>query len=243
MTQLDIVRRRGHVWHRTAVPKARSRRRVSTTTPVTRSHESPPEPQPISARPLQLEPAPVHVSEERVVTGDVADELWRQYWANFEPLQALAVQKQHSDRDEFLALLANPRVVTFVGWEHDRPVGMAMITNSLEDVPELSPAFLRARFPEQAARDAVYVGIYVMVDPAHRGVTLFHRLYMACWQLAAKARGVLVVDTCQFNRTTFDTDNLAQRIGAGFPNCTVSVIDQQTWYAAELPEPLPEPRS
>lgn len=241
MTQLDIVRRRGRVWHRISVPRARSRRRVTTTSPSTRAHDAPPPPQPISEQ-SYVEPPPVRISMERTVTGAVADELWRQYWANFSPLRALAVQKQHSDRDEFLALLANPDVITYVGWEGSRPVGMAMITNSLEDVPELSPDFLRARFPDQAARDAIYVGIYVMVDPDHRGITLFHRLYMECWQLAARARGVLVVDTCEFNRTRFDTDELARRIGEGFPNCTVSVLDRQTWYAAELPEPLPDQR-
>jgi hypothetical protein len=239
MTQLDIVRRRGRVWHHTSVPKVRSRRRVTTRPPDSRAIERPPEPRPISELPY-VEPAPVRISMERVITGDVADELWRQYWANFGPLRPLAVQKQHSDREEFLELLANPAVIAYVGWEGERPVGMAMITNSLEDVPELSPHFLRARFPEQAARDAIYVGVYVMVDPNHRGITLFHRLYMECWQLAARARGVLVVDTCEFNRTAFDTDELARRIAEGFPNCKVSVIDRQTWYAAELPEPLPE---
>ena len=240
MTQLDIVRRRGHVWHRTSAPKGRSRRRVTTTTPDSRAIELPPEPRPISSS-RYTEPTQVPISLERVVTGAVADELWRQYWANFEPLQRLAVQKQHSDREEFMWLLAYPVVLTYIGWEGARPVGMAMITSSLEDVPELSPDFLRARFPEQAARNAIYVGIYVMVDPEHRGLTLFHRLYMECWQLAARASGVLVVDTCEFNRTAFDTDELARRIGEGFPNCTVSVLDRQTWYAAELPEPLPEP--
>ena len=33
VTQLDIVRRRGRVWHRTSVPKGRVRRRVTTRTP------------------------------------------------------------------------------------------------------------------------------------------------------------------------------------------------------------------
>lgn len=240
MTQLDIARRSGRVWHRTSVPKSRRRRSVTTTTRDSRAGELPPEPRPISDTPY-AEPPPVRISVERVITGDVADELWRQYWANFAPLRTLAAQKQHSDRDEFLALLANPEVITYVGWEGDRPVGMAMVTNSLDDVPELSPDFVRERFPEQAGRDAVYVGIYVMVDPNHRGITLFHRLYMECWQLAARARGVLIVDTCEFNRTTFDTDDLARRVGEGFPNCTVSVLDRQTWYAAVLPEPLLEP--
>lgn len=242
MSHLDTFRRGGRVWHRTSVPQARGRRRVTTTTAVSRTTEQPPATRPISA--LRVDDAPTaHITEERVVIGQLADELWRQYWSSFAPLRSLAIQRQHSDRDEFLALLANPAVIIYIGWDGDRPVGMAMITNSLDDVPELSPDFLRERFPEPASRDAIYVGIYVMVDPAHRGITLFHRLYMECWELAARARGVLIVDTCEFNRTTFDTDGLALRIGEGFPNCRVSIVDRQTWYAAELPEPLPAPLS
>ena len=45
-------------------------------------------------------------------------------------------------------------------------------------------------------------------------------------------------DICEFNRITFDTDSLVQRIGAQFPKSTVDTIDRQTWYAAELPQPI-----
>jgi len=164
--------------------------------------------------------------------------LWEHYWANFEPLTELSVQRQHSDRDEMLELFANPRVLKIVGRDAGRPVGFAMITNSLEDVPELSPRFLRRRYPEQASRNAIYVGIYVVVDPAHRGMTLFHRLYLDCWQLVAEQAGVLVVDTCEFNRQAFDTDNLARTVAQAFPNSVVDEIDRQTWYGLELPLPM-----
>jgi predicted GNAT superfamily acetyltransferase len=173
-----------------------------------------------------------------VIVGDDADVLWRHYWANFEPLTELSVQKQHSDREEMIELLANPRVLKIVGREAGRPVGFAMITNWLDDVPELSPRFLRRRYPEHAARNAIYVGVYVVVAPEHRGITLFHRLYLDCWQLVANNAGVLVVDTCEFNRQAFDTDALANRIARAFPNSTVAELDRQTWYAMELPEPM-----
>jgi hypothetical protein len=185
-----------------------------------------------------VEAPPVDITHETVIVGDDADVLWRHYWANFEPLTELSVQKQHSDREEMIELLANPRVLKIVGREAGRPVGFAMITNSLDDVPELSPRFLRRRYPEHAARNAIYVGVYVVVAPEHRGITLFHRLYLDCWQLVANNAGVLVVDTCEFNRQAFDTDALANRIARAFPNSTVAELDRQTWYAMELPEPM-----
>ena len=44
-----------------------------------------------------------------------------------------------------------------------------------------------------------------------------------------------------FNRTLFDADALTSRIASQFPRANVGVVDRQTWYVAELPEPLPEP--
>lgn len=185
-----------------------------------------------------MEAPPVDITHETVITGPDADLLWQHYWSSFEPLTELAVQTQHSDRDELLELLANRRVLKVVGREAGRPVGLAMITNSLEDVPELSPRFLRKQYPDHAARDAIYVFMYIAVAPEHRGITLFHRLYVDCWQLVANNAGVLVFDTCEFNRQMFDTDNLTRRIARGFPNSSVVELDRQTWYAMELPEPM-----
>lgn len=183
--------------------------------------------------------APVVISHERVVDGSDADILWEAYRANFEPLADLAVQQQSSDRGEMLAEFADPRITKIVAWEGGVPVGLGMVTNCFDAVPDVSAEFLRAKFPEQAARDAVYIGMYVMVAPGHRGLTLFQRLYLEMWQLPALVGGLLVFDVCEFNRTTFDTDALAARIAANFPRSSVDVLDRQTWYVAELPEPLP----
>lgn len=183
---------------------------------------------------------PVTLTHEAVVTGDVAERLLAAYRRNFDPLAELAMQRQSSDRDEMLAEFENPRIQKIVAWERGLPVGLGMVTNHLESVPDISPAFLRTRYPEHAARDAIYIGMYVMVDPDHRGLTLFNRIYLEMWQVPARVGGLMIFDVCEFNRVTFDTDVLAERIASNFPRSSVEVLDRQTWYVAELPEPIPE---
>ena len=79
----------------------------------------------------------------------------------------------------------------------------------------------------------------MMVVPGLRGRTLFGRLSTELWQVAARAGGVLVFDVCDFNRNNLGAEKLAQRIAESFPRSDLQVLDRQTWYVAELPEPIP----
>jgi hypothetical protein len=187
--------------------------------------------------------APITITHEDVVTGAVADALWEAYRTNFEPLASLAILQHFYSEQEMLAEFANPRILKIVGWQEGAPVGLAMVTNSLDDVPQISPQYLRARYPEHADRNSIYFGILVMVAPDLRGRTLFSRLYTELWQVPALAGGVLVFDICEFNRQLFDTDALTRRIAGNFPRSEVQVLDRQTWYVAELPEPIPAPQA
>ena len=169
--------------------------------------------------------------------------LWEAYRSNFEPLSKLAMLRHFYSREIVLAEFANPNIVKIVGWQAGKPAGLAMVTNSLDDVPQISPEFLRASYPQHAEKNTIYFGILVMVAPNLRGLTLFSRLYLELWQIPARAGGVLVYDICDFNRLSFDTDKLSQRIAANFPDSSVSVLDRQTWYVADLPKPIPDPPS
>jgi hypothetical protein len=182
--------------------------------------------------------APIRITHESRVVGADAEALWLAYHANFAPLASLAILQHFYSRSEILAELANPRITKIVGWRGGEPVGLAMVTCSLEDVPQISPDFLRASYPEHAARNAIYFGILMMVSPEVRGRTLFSRLYTEMWQVPARAGGVLVFDICEFNRLAFDTDALTQRIADNFPHSSVKVLDRQTWYVADLPHPI-----
>lgn len=236
----------------TGSPDAATRTRNGRSAPTVRPVQFPPPRPPAPTAPAPPEPTtgsilethraapPVRITHETVITGESAERLWECYHANFEPLEPLAILQHLYTRDEMLEEFANPRIQKIVGWQDSTPVGLAMVTNSLDDVPQISPRFLRERYPEHARRDAIYFGILVMVSPDHRGLTLFNRLYLELWQIPARAGGVLVFDICDFNRESFDTDTLTQRIADNFPRSNVGVLDRQTWYVAELPEPLPE---
>ncbi|MCU1390164.1 MAG: hypothetical protein JWL72_3502 [Ilumatobacteraceae bacterium] len=181
---------------------------------------------------------PVLITHETTVTGATAEALWEAYYANFKPLGPLAILQHCYPQEVVMAEFANPRITKIVGWQDGIPVGLAMVTNSLEDVPQISPEFLRAAYPEHAARNSIFFGILVMVAPGVRGLTLFSRLSIELWQIPAEAGGVLVYDVCDFNRITFDAATLSQRIADNFPQSSLKVIDRQTWYAAELPNPI-----
>jgi len=181
----------------------------------------------------------IDVTHERSVVGPLAETLWHDYVTNFGPLADLAILRHVDTREGFLAQLANPRIVKIICWVGDVPSALGMVTNSLEDVEEVSPSFLRAKYPEHAERDAIFVGMLVMVSQPLRGKTLFSRLYTELWQVPALAGGVLIFDVCEFNRTMFNTDKLANQIASAFPHSEVEVADRQTWYAVRLPEPIP----
>lgn len=181
----------------------------------------------------------VTISFETIVEGDDADKLYDAYRLNFEPLEELAILQHNYTRDEVLAELADPHITKVIGWEGSTPVGLGMLTSRLESVPQISPRYLRAKYPEHAAHNRIYFGILVAVSPEHRGMTLFNRIYMEMWNIPAKVGGVLVFDVCEFNRTTFDADSLMRRIASSFPESEIGPIDSQTWYAVELPAPIP----
>lgn len=207
-----------------------------TTEPV---RPSPPPPTPGSIAERHHERPPVDVTVELVIEGEEAEKLWETYRVNFAPLGELAALQHVFSREEILDELADPRIQKIVGWEGAEPVGLGMVTNELECVPQMSPEFLRARYPEHAARNAIYYGILVAVSSPHRGLTLFNRVYTTLWQIAAADDGVLAFDICKFNRDAFDADSLIDRIASNFPDSSVRVADQQTWWVAELPKPIP----
>lgn len=185
---------------------------------------------------------PISITHERSITGELAEELWESYLENLGPLAEVAVLRHLDPHEEMLAQFANPRILKLVAWQGARPVGLGMVTNHLEEVAEISPEFLRVKFPEYAARNAIYVGMLVMVSQVERTLTAFSRLYLELWQVPARANGILVFDVCDFNRHTFGVDEMSRRIASNFPRSSVEVLDRQTWYVAHLPEPLHDER-
>lgn len=185
---------------------------------------------------------PVTVTHEYVVFGDEAELLWALYDSTVSPLDAVSATEHSESKESVLGYFAEPRITKIIAWEGDEPVGLGMVTNDLRLIYEPSLVFFEERYPEQAARDAIFYGMSVMVKPSRRGMTVFSRIYLDMWQIPAQANGVLAFDMCQFNREMFDGDQLVAGIASNFPNSSWQIVDTQIWYAAVLPEPLPQHR-
>lgn len=180
------------------------------------------------------------LSHEAIVTGSLADSLWAEYYDAFAPFEELALLCHLYSRETFDALLQDRDIVKIVGWQDERPVGLSMVTNHLEHVPQISPKFLRLRFPAQAERNSIYFAIVLFIAPQLRGRTLFARLGVATCQVAAIGGGVLAMDVSQHVLTSQNWDSKLQTMASVYRGAEVARIDTQSYWSITLPEPLPD---
>lgn len=164
--------------------------------------------------------------------------LWDLYAETFEPLQELALLSHLYAREDFERLLGDERILKFIAWRHHRPVGMAMVTNVLDAVPQISPKFLEAKYPEHAERGAVFFGIMVFVHDAVKRSSIFARLVAGMGEVTAQAGGVVVFDVCRHNLDQSGLERQFDQIARWFPDSSFSEIDRQSYFAVELPRPL-----
>ncbi len=178
------------------------------------------------------------LTSETEVVGEDAEALWNLYVEAMEPLDQVAALLHLEERELLLRRFADPGITKVIGWDGSEPVGLGLITNDFGLVDDISADFFANQFPEAAECDALFYGMAVLVKPTQRGLSMFSRIYIEMWQIPARVGGVLIFDTCKFNRDNFGADDIIEHIASNFPNAKTSVIDQQTWFAAELPEPL-----
>lgn len=164
-------------------------------------------------------------------------ELWRIYRDSFEPLREVALLDHFYTQDVFEALIRDERVFNVIGWRDGRPIGLSAVTNALEVVPQISPPFLHRRFPEHAARNAIYFAVFVCVDPSVSSNTMFARLIAGMGQVAAMREGITVCDISHANCDKGVRDMIAKVVG-WFPESSFDEIDAQHYFAATFRQPL-----
>ncbi len=192
-----------------------------------------------AAEVIALRPSPrsVTYTHESIVEGDDADALWGLYAAAMRPVDEVAAMQHLEDRDIVVAAFAEPEITKVIAWVGSTPVGLGMITPRLDLISGISPVFFTNQFPQHGAEDRIFYVSAVLVDPDRRGKTVFSRLLNELTYIAERVGGVMIFDTCSFNREHHRMDTVVQRIVDRFPRSSWQVIDQQTWYAAVLPDP------
>jgi fatty acid desaturase len=195
--------------------------------------------QPAPAAPVQTPPRSrgLSVTISNRVDAAHLDRLWDIYLTAFEPLRELALLNHLYTRDVFDSLVLDDRVFKIIGWVDGEPVGVAVITNSLDLVPQISPPFLYRRYPELAARDAIFFGVFICVDERSRAKSLAARLIAGMAQVAALRGGVVICDVSEYNCDR-GVDRVIGRVTDWFPNATFTPIDSQHYFEALYPEPI-----
>jgi hypothetical protein len=118
------------------------------------------------------------------------------------------------------------RVFKVIGWLDGEPVGIALVTNHLDLVPQISPPFLYRRYPELADRNAIYFGIFVCVDATVRAKSVTPRLIAGMAQVAALRGGAVICDISQHNSDR-GVGRMVGRVTDWFPNSSFGLIDSQ----------------
>ena len=179
------------------------------------------------------------LTHERVVDQEDLDQLVELYVDAIGPLDEVAALQHLDSDDDIRALFLHEDIIKIIAWDGTEAVGLGLITNNFDAVVEASTTFFHTKYPEQAAAGTLFYGMTVLVKASNRGMTAFARIYLDMWQIPAKVGGVLIFDICKFNVDSFGAHTIIDGIAANFPGASWDEVDRQTWFAAELPNPLP----
>ncbi|WP_251153017.1 hypothetical protein [Cellulosimicrobium sp. Marseille-Q4280] len=172
------------------------------------------------------------VTFETTVTDDVAERFWRLYLEAFEPLRTRAAARHVLHHEEFVEEMEDPRVLKLLA--HDgqgEAVGMTTLATDLAAVPWVSPEFFAARYPEHAARGAVWYIGFTLAHPGRRATRTFMDMIDALVAHLAEHRVVCAYDVSRFNDDSLRfADNLRRHLERN-QDVTVETVDQQSYYA------------
>ncbi len=188
------------------------------------------------------QPAGVEVTIETEVDRETAEIYYALYRETFGELEVSAVARQLLHRDEFFAEMDDERVHKYVARDPDgTAIGMSTLTNQLETVPWISPAYFRHHYPEQFARGAVYYIGFTLVQREHRRSRAFQAMIHRMGSVLVEAEAVVGWDICAFNDDGLSFGKHAARVLGRTGDVTVHPIDRQTYYAGTFHPAEPTP--
>ena len=174
----------------------------------------------------------VALTASTVVDPREAEEFYLMYERAFGPLRTRAAARQVLTRDEFFEEMRDERVTKYVARDADgRALGMATLATDLACLPWISPEFYAARFPDLAARKALYFVGFILVDPGVRGRGAVATMIDAITLRVRDEKALCLFDMCRFNDQHLRLpDRIKDRSELYYPVRT-EILDTQTYYA------------
>ncbi|GAB2641039.1 hypothetical protein ACWDYH_25455 [Nocardia goodfellowii] len=179
----------------------------------------------------------LHVTIETEIPAEQIEQFHKLYEDAFGPMRTRAIARQVLHPEEFQAEMVDPRIQKHVArTTTGEPIGLTTLTRHLETVPWISPDYFRARFPEHAARNAIYYAGFTLVSPSARQGDAFHAMIKSAVQVLVAERAAVGWDICSYNNTHRSIIDRVRVVLDQQANVEVAVEDSQTYYAALFTE-------
>jgi len=179
--------------------------------------------------------AGLRVERRPVVPAEEAKRLYPHYEAAFGPLREAAAARHVLTLGEFVEEMEDPRIDKWVATAEadDSFLGLSTLARDLEAVPWASPDYYAARYPEHAARDAIWYLGFTMTSSGVQQNGVFAAMLTAMTEAAVEARVVVGWDMCGANIASGLNAAIMARLAeaAAAPSAQ---IDVQTYYSADF---------
>ena len=173
----------------------------------------------------------IRVTVESDLDDETAERYYALYHDTFQELEIRAVARQLLHRHEFLEEIHDPRVMKYVAWDGERPIGLTTLTKDLATVPWISPAYFAHHYPEQTARGIVYYLGFTLVEREHQQSNVFTAMIDAVIDEVHGVRGVCAWDMCHYNNEILGLGPIVAKMLGDLPGLEVGVVDTQTYFA------------
>lgn len=173
---------------------------------------------------------------ERAVDPAIVGALYEMYAAAFGPMRTRAAARHLLSEAEFAAEMADERIEKYlVRTDDGEPLALTTVTRDLTAVPWISPEFYLDRYPEHAARGALYYLGYALVRPGRNTYRVGTSMLNLIMDRIAEEGAVCVYDLCAYNgRRAMGRFAAALSRGRG---ATVETVDVQTYYSITFDAP------
>ncbi|GGK12711.1 hypothetical protein GCM10010124_01540 [Pilimelia terevasa] len=168
------------------------------------------------------------ITVEQVLPAARVADFYALYRAAFGPLLRAAAARHMLSAEEFAEEMADPRIIKHVAWSDGEPVALTTVTTDLDAVAWISPEFYAARYPQYAARKAIFYLGYTLIRPEYQNSGLYQRFNIRIGAQAKRADGILAMDVCGFNaarRLPEGVAAMARQFGGA-----LTQVDTQSYY-------------
>lgn len=167
---------------------------------------------------------------EHRIDDPLISDLYRIYMSACGPLRTQAAARHVLSFEEFAADMTDDQIDKYVVWDSVGPVALATLTTNLSVISWISAEYFCSRYPDAAARGALYYLGYILVDESHRRSNALILMTDLINRTIATSQGVLGFDICRHN----DRHGIGRHARKLLSDSNhIDPIDTQSYYAAD----------